>query len=876
MMEKKKRKIPELLVPAGGYEQLRAAVANGADAVYLSGSSFNARINADNFNDETLADAVRFAHEHGVRVHVTLNTLIREEEREDAVRFAEKCRDLGADALILQDRGLSAELMRRIPDMTFHLSTQGTVYDRRGVEEAFRAGFQRVILSRELSLREIEEICRDTEAEIEVFVHGAVCIAYSGQCHMSYVIGGRSGNRGNCAQPCRLPYELSRDGERLSSPQGNCLLSPADMCLADSLSALIEAGVDSLKIEGRMKSPQYVAVVTSVYRKYLDLAAAGTPRRMSDEDRKKLLAVFNRGGMTDAYLRGESGASLMSEKIPKHQGIRIGTVSSYDAARGHISAVLTESLSIGDGIEVRKGGDSCGNIVTYLSERGNVLKIAPAGQRITIGDVKGRIRPGADIYRITHRALMKEAEESYRILPGRIPVRMILSAGEGAPAQLKISAPLYRYVSNIPDADLKKRADGQYGKSEKRGAGEVTVLLQSEEVLERALKRMPEETSVRRQLEKTGGTPYYLDECRIEITGVPMISASLLNSLRREGLEQLTAQRLEKMKAAYSVSGKRFPEENKRRKGDKSAAQVAEDGTDPTQWPGFRPAVALFFYETEQNRKRIPAVLAQIAENASIFREGEIFLDLYLPYRVFLSERKSIFGSLTEDLPVRIFPYLPAVTRGFDELRIESDLGKLSDLYDEKLIAGVAVSHRGQLSFFENMPVPVIAEENFHFHNIASVGEAKQSGIFRGVLSNELSVEDLGELLSDAALSSGEFLPEIAVYGRIPVMYTEHCVIGSHGPEGSCRNDDKKFYCQKGTYCLKDRKNASFPIIADCSVCRMEILSHKPADRFRFLKELCREKERGGAGCAVAARLYIYDESVGEILRLIVRTAASL
>ena len=141
MMEKKKRKIPELLVPAGGYEQLRAAVANGADAVYLSGSSFNARINADNFNDETLADAVRFAHEHGVRVHVTLNTLIREEEREDAVRFAEKCRDLGADALILQDRGLSAELMRRIPDMTFHLSTQGTVYDRRGVEEAFRAGF---------------------------------------------------------------------------------------------------------------------------------------------------------------------------------------------------------------------------------------------------------------------------------------------------------------------------------------------------------------------------------------------------------------------------------------------------------------------------------------------------------------------------------------------------------------------------------------------------------------------------------------------------------------------------------------------------------------------------------------------------------------
>ena len=250
------KKIPELLIPAGGPMQLQAAVANGADAVYLSGSSFNARINADNFTDDSLKDAVCFAHEHGVRVHVTLNTLLRENEFSEAVSFANRCAQYGADALIVQDRALAAELRKQMPDMPLHLSTQGTVYDAAGVEEAHRAGFQRVILSRELSIEEIRRICRACEAEIEIFVHGAICIAYSGQCHMSYVIGGRSGNRGTCAQPCRLPYTLCKGGIPQDSQNGRHLLSPSDMCLADHLGEIAEAGVTSLKIEGRKKSPE--------------------------------------------------------------------------------------------------------------------------------------------------------------------------------------------------------------------------------------------------------------------------------------------------------------------------------------------------------------------------------------------------------------------------------------------------------------------------------------------------------------------------------------------------------------------------------------------------------------------------------------------
>lgn len=848
MREKKKKKIPELLVPAGGYEQLKAAVANGADAVYLSGSSFNARINADNFTDETLEEAVRFAHRHGVRVHVALNTLIRESEMREAVLFAEKCRDIGADALILQDRGLGAELMERIPDMTFHLSTQGTVYDRRGAEEAFRSGFRRVILARELSLKEIEVICRNSPVETEIFVHGAICIAYSGQCRLSYVIGGRSGNRGTCAQPCRLPYELNRNGESLTAADGNFLLSPADMCLADSLPRLIDAGVDSLKIEGRMKSPQYVAEVTSVYRKYLDSAAEGKPQRVADADRRRLMAVFNRGGMTDAYLRGESGSFLMSRKIPKHQGLYIGKVRSYDAARGHISAVLTEALSVGDGIEIRNGDDSCGNVVTYLNDRGNMLKTAPAGKRVTIGDLHGKIRPGAGIYRITDRALMREAEESYRNIPGRIPVDMILTAEEGRPARLELSSPLYR----LEQRDFPERS---------------AVYLQSEEVLERAEKRIPDEKTIKKQLMKTGGTPYFLNSCRVEIGGTPMIPASMLNALRRQGLELLTEERLEKMKRrsemAHRETGK--IEETDGNGDMKKKPHIIKERVFDGEVPEKRavPRMSLYFYETEENADRLPSVLKRIQLLTE--RSGNIKFDICMPYRTLLSDPRRIFEITDDDPSLCVIPYLPAITKGFDERRLQSDALKLAGFFEQGHIEGISAANRGQIILFERTGVPLAAGENLHLYNSASVLELLRLGIHRGVISDELPDEEVKEILSGEEPDNGEFFPEITVFGHIPVMYTEHCVIGSSRAEHSCTKTDKKFYCREGEYSLKDRKGASFPLITDCSVCRMEILSHKPVDRFRLFGEICAASKERGASFPVIPRLNIFSESLPDI-----------
>ena len=262
--------IPELLSPVGDFECLKAAVQNGANAVYLGASNFNARARATNFNDDNLIEAIDYAHSRGVKVNLTLNTLIKNNEFEDAVSLAIKAYNLGVDAIIIQDLGLAYFLSQNYPDIPLHASTQMTVHNLKGTQELLNSGFSRVVLSRELTIDEIKNIKNNIDGEIEVFVHGALCISYSGQCLMSSMIGGRSGNRGLCAQPCRLPYELIDKNTKQLVDKGY-LLSPRDLCSIEYLPYLIKAGIDSFKIEGRLKNPTYVATITRIYRKYIDL-----------------------------------------------------------------------------------------------------------------------------------------------------------------------------------------------------------------------------------------------------------------------------------------------------------------------------------------------------------------------------------------------------------------------------------------------------------------------------------------------------------------------------------------------------------------------------------------------------------------------------
>ena len=286
----------ELLAPAGNLDAVIAAVQNGADAVYMGfGDGFNARRSADNFTQESFAKAVRYCHIRGCKVYVTLNTLVGDREMDAAAALAQQASDAGADAILVQDLGLARVLRAALPDIPLHASTQMSIHNLAGVEAAAEMGITRAVLARELSLEQIRFISQHASIETEVFVHGALCFCYSGQCYMSALIGRRSGNRGACAQPCRMQYSM---GGRMDEYP----LSLRDNCLADYLQQLADAGVACVKIEGRMKRPEYVAVVTDVYARCIH-----EHRVPTQEENDRLALAFSRQGFTQGYLLGKKG-----------------------------------------------------------------------------------------------------------------------------------------------------------------------------------------------------------------------------------------------------------------------------------------------------------------------------------------------------------------------------------------------------------------------------------------------------------------------------------------------------------------------------------------------------------------------------------------
>ncbi|MDY3927915.1 MAG: U32 family peptidase [Clostridia bacterium] len=300
----------ELLAPAGSAEALTAAVQSGADAVYIGGSKFSARASAQNFDADQMREWVNYCHLRNVKVHVAANTLVKEKETDKYLKYIGELNDIGVDAVIIQDIGMAKAVHMKYPNLELHASTQITCASSDTALYLENIGFSRIVLARELDISAIEKISKNITAETEVFIHGAICMCYSGQCLMSSMIGGRSGNRGYCAQPCRLPYKLQQNGKNMKT---GYLLSPKDMCLANHLEELEKAGVTSLKIEGRLKRPEYVSAVTGVYRKLLDSKSKPT-----DEDSKQLLDAFNRSGFTDGYFTKKTGKEMMSYHNPSN------------------------------------------------------------------------------------------------------------------------------------------------------------------------------------------------------------------------------------------------------------------------------------------------------------------------------------------------------------------------------------------------------------------------------------------------------------------------------------------------------------------------------------------------------------------------------
>lgn len=506
----------ELLAPAGGIKQFIAAVENGADAVYIGGHLFNARINAENFSDKEIQDAIDFAHKRGVKVYVTMNTLVADDELDDAVRYASFLYEAGADALIIQDIGLGKLVKEYMPDLPLHLSTQATVCDLSAVETSARLGFERVVLSRELSFEEICEICENTDVETEVFVHGALCVCYSGQCQLSRYFGGRSGNRGQCAQPCRLPYRsFDENGkliETLKYP-----LSPKDICLIDHLDDLAEAGVTSLKIEGRMKSAEYVAVVTAVYRKYLDMYYDKGSYAVSEEDRAALLQIFNRGGFSEDYFNGDPGMDLMSGNIPKHQGTKIGKVVKRVQGTALVDVKLYDKLSLGDGVEIQ-GKELCGNVVTYYKE----LK----GGLTRIGDIKGSMEHGDPLFRITSKVQLQAARATYDNVTfetGKFRRRLAVDM---------------TFVLDDGKAEL--TVDAVTGQKAMAACGPF------EEDTENPIAKERIETALR----KSGNTPFEVRTVTFEGIFDRKIKVSEINDMRRQALSELEKAMIVRRQAA--------------------------------------------------------------------------------------------------------------------------------------------------------------------------------------------------------------------------------------------------------------------------------------------------------------------------------------
>ena len=482
----------EILAPAGNREALERAQAAGADAVYLGYAAFSARAGAGNFDDEELADALRFAHLHRMRVYVTVNTLVKDGELAEVEKLLTRLEALQVDGVLVQDFGILRMIRKNHPGLRVHASTQMAIHNASGVRWCARMGMKRVVLARECSLDEIRQ-CAETGMEIEVFGHGAQCVSVSGECLFSSMVGERSGNRGRCAQPCRKIYRL--DG-RIGA-----WLSPRDLCLRDEVPALAEAGAASLKIEGRLKRPEYVYTVTDSYRRALDTWREGRFEPADDAETEALQQMFHRGGFMRGYAFGAEDAAVIQPESVNHRGIRIGTT---ERVRGRICEVrTTRDLHDGDGLRLNHDGTE--TEMTYAGPE------VPAGSPALIRLREGiRAAAGDPVYRLTDT---RQLETAMAAPLRRIPAAMEMEAWPGKPLRLRVTD------------------------------GEKTAEVFGAPV-EAARTRESTAEELQKQLEKTGGTDFRAERITVR-TGGAFVPVSAVNSLRREALEKLAEARID-------------------------------------------------------------------------------------------------------------------------------------------------------------------------------------------------------------------------------------------------------------------------------------------------------------------------------------------
>lgn len=729
----------ELLIPVGDFDCLVAAVQNGADTVYFGSSLFNARQSATNFDIDELEKAIDYAKLRNVKTNLTLNTLIKDNEFEDAVNIAKKAYEFGIDAIIVQDLGLATYLIKHFPDLPIHASTQMTVHNLEGVKQLEDLGFKRAVLSRELSADEIEYICKNSKIEIEAFIHGALCISYSGQCLLSSSIGGRSGNRGKCAQPCRLPYELLNSTNKTIN-KGH-LLSPKDLCGIDYLPQLVNSGIKCLKIEGRLKSPEYVAIITRIYRKYLDMALNNIPYTLSDDDKKQLMQVFNRGGFSNGHLSKNPNTDLIYKQKPNHMGLPLGTIISYNPKKGYIKLKLENIISLGDSIQVEKENNNY-NVSELLLNNSNI-KTSKIGDIVEIGRLKGNISVGDKVFKTVDKELFIEARKSFSGTEyKKIPIEGNINIKQNLPILLNVSCNFGIY----------------------KGAN---ITINSNIVPQLAENSPITKDRIISQLNKTGNTQFEFSNITTELDDNLFIPATCLNELRRTALEKL----------------EEFAKENYKR-------NFLNDNK------------STHLYNL-LNITRVPKYCILLNNLDLTENYSNLDIDyLYIPFKYFIDSNYEHLLNQLGNL-YNLYIYMPTIIRN-NYLKHINDLDNILNNYK---IQGFVISHISQLKFVEKYNKKIIGNYTLNVMNLHTASFLHKLKLDTITISPELDKSTITDMLE----SYDKINFELIVYGKLPLMTSNYCLIGN---TNHCLNSCIK-NCKKENYYLKDRLGFLFKIAPD-------------------------------------------------------------
>ena len=626
----------ELLSPVGDFDCLKAAVQNGANAVYFGSNLFSARAFAKNFDKEELEQTINYAKLRGVKTHLTLNTLIKDEEFEEAFNVAKTAYKFGIDAIIVQDLGLAIYLIKSFPDLEIHASTQMTTSNLEGVKRLQDLGFKRVVLSRECSISEIEHIFKNSNIEIEVFTHGALCISYSGQCLFSSMVGGRSGNRGMCAQPCRLPYSLFSGDKILDK---GYLLSPRDLCSLENLPDLISAGVSSLKIEGRMKSPTYVATVTKIYRKYIDLAYKFLNNDISKyeidkNDEKELMQVFNRGEFSTGHLLDSPNKKLIYPQKPNNMGITLGKIIKFNPNKGLITAKLENEVAIGDGISFEN--ESTKYTISELMNKNVNIKSGKTEETVTFGRMKGNIKLGDKIFKITDKNLTTTAINSF----SKENIKTYLSCNLKIHSNQKISTTIRSINFN-----LEEKFEYDY--------------------IPDIAKNAPiTKDKIISQFNKTLNTCFEISEFNIDLDENLFIPTSVLNDIRRTAINLIEEKILQSFK----------------RKSDSSVSTIKTD-------------------QISASTKQEKALLLNILNTDYDYSKLKHFDRIYIPLKYFSEKKYAEIINILE-CKSKIYIYMPVVVKDRYLLTIKNMVENALKKYN---ISGAVISELSSIRLFDNI-----------------------------------------------------------------------------------------------------------------------------------------------------------------------------